>query len=73
MTTQAFEVQAVTDEELMAANGGLSVPPMNFPAQMTTISSVPSGFQRRGQNSGTPGLGDSNLNAAPTGSLASLG
>ena len=38
MTTQAFEVQAVTDEELMAANGGLSVPPMNFPASGLLIT-----------------------------------
>ena len=71
MTTQAFEVQAVTDEELQAANGGATYE-MAMPAwPLTPNSSVPSAF--RGQSSGTPGLGDSNLNAAPTGSLAGLG
>ena len=71
MTTQAFELQAVTDEELQAANGGANYP-MTMPTWPPTAnSSVPSGF--RDQSSGTLGLGDSKLNAAPTGSLAALG
>ena len=60
MNTQTFEAQAVTDEELMAAAGGLSVPPVSIPAwPLTPNSSVPSAF--RGQSSGTPGLGDAGL------------
>ena len=71
MTTQAFELQAVSDEELQAANGGATsgMPTITWPPKAN--SSVSSGF--RGQSSGTPGLGDSNLNAAPTGGLPGLG
>ena len=59
MTTQAFEVQAVSDEELQAANGGATsgMPTITWP--LTPNSSVPSAF--RGQSSGTPGLGDAGL------------
>ena len=73
MTTQAFEVQAVSDEELQAANGGRggrvrrllaeSTAPVEVPSvsisSMTPNSSIPSAF--RGQSSGTPGLGDAGL------------
>ena len=73
MTTQAFEVQAVSDEELQAANGGrggrvrrlvaastapVEVPPVSI-SNMTPNSSVPAAF--RGSSSGTPGLGDAGL------------
>ena len=59
MTTEAFELQAVTDEELMSAAGGATYE-MSIPAWPPTAnSSVPSGF--RGQSSGTPGLGDAGL------------
>ena len=72
MTTQAFEVQAVSDEELQAANGGrggfgrlvaaanapVEVPSVSI-SSMTPNSSIPSAF--RGQSSGTPGLGDAGL------------
>ena len=56
--TQAFT--AITDEELQAVAGGLSVPPVSIPAwPLTPNSSVPSGFL--GSSSGTPGLGDAGL------------
>ena len=59
MTTQAFEVQAVTDEELMSAAGG-ATSEMGIPAWPPTAnSSVPSAF--RGSSNGTPGLGDAGL------------
>ena len=73
MTTQAFEVQAVSDEELQAANGGrggrvrrlvaastapVEVPPVSI-SSMTPNSSVPAAF--RGSSSGTSGLGDAAL------------
>ena len=70
MTTQAFEVQAVSDEELQAANGGrvrrlvaastapVEVPPVSI-SNMTPNSSVPPAF--RGSSNGTPGLGDAGL------------
>ncbi len=59
MTTQAFEVQAVSDEELQAANGGrggnfgrlvaestapVEVPPVSI-SSMTPNSSVPAAFR----------------------------
>jgi len=72
MTNQFSELETIADDELQATNGGVTVPPVSIPSfPLTPNSSVPSAF--RGQSSGTPGLGDSNLNAAPTGSLASLG
>ena len=72
MTTQAFEVQAVSDEELQAANGGrggfgrlvaasaapVEVPPVSISNPIPN-SSVPPAF--RGSSSGTPGLGDAGL------------
>ena len=59
MTTQAFELQAVTDNELQAAAGGATYE-MTMPAwPLSPNSSVPSAF--RGQSSGTPGLGDAGL------------
>ena len=59
MNTQTF-AQAITDEELQAVAGGLSVPPVGIPAwPLTPNQSVPSAF--RGQISGTPGLGDAGL------------
>ena len=68
MTTQAFEVQAVSDEELQAANGGrggfgrlvaasaapVEVPPVSI-SSMTPSSSVPAAF--RGSSSGDKALG----------------
>ena len=66
MTTQAFEVQAVSDEELQAANGGrfgrlvaastapVEVPPVSI-SSMTPNSSVPAAF--RGSSSGDAALG----------------
>ena len=74
MTTQAFEVQAVSDEELQAANGGrggatvrrwaaaatdpVMVPPVSISNPIPN-SSVPPAF--RGSSNGTPGLGDAGL------------
>ena len=59
MNTQTF-AQAITDEELQAVAGGLSVPPVSIPAwPLIPNSSVPSAF--RGRSSGTPGLGDAGL------------
>ena len=69
MTTQAFEVQAVSDEELQAANGGrggrvrrlvaastapVEVPPVSI-SSMTPSSSVPAAF--RASSSGDKALG----------------
>ena len=66
MTTQAFELQAVSDEELQAANGGrvrrllaestapVEVPPVSI-SSMTPNSSVPAAF--RGSSSGDAALG----------------
>ena len=69
MTTQAFEIQAVSDEELQAANGGrggnfgrlvaastapVEVPPVSIPS-MTPSSSVPAAF--RASSSGDKALG----------------
>ena len=52
MTTEAFELQAVTDEELMSAAGGATYE-MTMPTwPPTPNSSVPSAF--RGQSGGTP-------------------
>ena len=71
MTTQAFEVQAVSDEELQAANGGrggatvrrwatdpVMVPPVSISNPIPN-STVPPAF--RGSSNGTPGLGDAGL------------
>ena len=68
MTTQAFEIQAVSDEELQAANGGrgglgrlvaaanapVEVPSVSIPS-MTPSSSVPAAF--RASSSGDKALG----------------
>ena len=59
MNTQAL-TQTITDEELQAVAGGLSVPPVSIPAwPLTPNSSVPGAF--RGQSSGNPGLGNAGL------------
>ena len=72
MNNQAFDFEAITDDELQATNGGLTVPTVSISSfPLTPNSSVPSAFTV--STSGTPGLGDSNLNAASTGSLAGLG
>ena len=68
MTTQTLELQAVSDEELQAANGGrggfghlvaastapVEVPPVSI-SSMTPSSSVPAAF--RGSSSGDKALG----------------
>ena len=55
MTTEAFELQAVSDEELQAANGGAAYE-MAMPAwPLTPNSSVPAAF--RGSSSGDAALG----------------
>ena len=68
MNTQTF-AQAITDEELQAAAGGVTYGVTISDWPLKPNSSVPSGFL--GSSSGTPGLGDGPYKSSD--SLAGLG